>query len=372
MPAPVKPWRVLVKALVILCVFNFASIYLYPWLSNHQIYNHIVPGRLRFPDSQPESELTVHSLSLYDDFDAMFASHVISAKSKPSDEFRVFFLGDSSFWGDGISASGTLSQQINGLHLRNCRNQNIVAYNLALPTPYVMKDLLILNNALKYQPDLIVWGVTLQSLGYSDENAALLLSSQSDEALYLIHHYEINIQTNFLKPRTLWDLTLLANRSNIKRLTIFQEDALPWIATGVDDSITTVVQTQTGNDIYPRSIYMLHGTTLTADNLMLDVLKSADNLVRPIPILIVNEPIFTATGKNSQQYYNNFDSRILYDQYRSILSDWASANHQPYFDAWISVPRSEFTNSPLHLSVSGEKALASLLSPVILGMSCPQ
>ena len=207
MSAPVEPWRVLVKAVVIFCVLNFAFIYVYPWLSTHQIYNHIVPGRLRFPDAQPESELTAYTLSLYDDFDAMFASHIISAKSKPSNEFRVFFLGDSSFWGDGISADGTLSEQINQFHLRNCRNQSIVAYNLAFPTPYIMKDLLILNAALKYQPDLIVWGVTMQSLGYSDENASLLLPSQSDEALDLIRRYEINIPTNFLS-RALFGIRL--------------------------------------------------------------------------------------------------------------------------------------------------------------------
>jgi len=105
---------------------------------------------------------------------------------------------------------------------------------------------------------------------------------------------------------------------------------------------------------------------------MFDVLRSADDLAHPVQILIVNEPIFIATGKNSQQYYNIMDSRILYDKYRSILSDWAYTNRQPYFDAWNSVPMSEFTNTPFHISANGEKKLASLLSPVILGLSCPR
>ena len=91
MPAPVKPWRILVKAILLFFILNFAFIYLYPWFSTHQIYNHIVPGRLRFSDSQPGFEQTAHALSLYDDMDAMFALHIISAKSKPSNEFRVIF-----------------------------------------------------------------------------------------------------------------------------------------------------------------------------------------------------------------------------------------------------------------------------------------
>jgi len=370
--ASVKPWRVIVKAILILCVFNFAFIDIYPWLSTHQVYNHIVPGRLRFPWAQPELELTVHSLSLYEAMDAMFASHIISANDKPADEFRVIFLGDSSFWGDGISVSGTLPEQINRLDLQNCHSQRIVAYNLALPSLYVMKDFLILNKAMKYKPDLIVWGVTLRSLGYSDQNASLFLPSQSDDALYLIHRYNLNLSTAILKPTTLWGQTLLVDRSNVKNLFIYQMDALPWIATGVDGNITSSLQSQIGNDVDPKNISMLHSAAVSPDNLMLGVLNSADDLAAPAPILIVNEPIFIATGKNSQQYYDSFYPRPLYDQYRNILSDWAHSHRQPYIDVWDSVANYEFTDTPFHLSLSGEKQLASILSPAILGLSCSQ
>jgi hypothetical protein len=368
--APIKPWRVIVKAIVIFSILNFAFISLYPWISNEQVYNHIVPGRLRFPWAQPEFEQSAHSLSLYDNMDAMLASHVISAKDKPSGEFRVFFLGDSSIWGDGISVSETLPEQINKLDLLNCRNQRIVAYNLALPSLYIMKDLLILNEALKYKPDMIVWGVTLRSLADSDQNAALFLPSQSDEALYLINRYKLNISTAILKPRTMWDQTLLVNRANLKNLVIFQADALPWIATGVDGRNTVLLQDQVGNNIDPKSVYMLHGSTISPNGLMLDVLNSADSLSYPVPILIFNEPIFIATGKNSQQYYDAYYPRLIYDQYRNILADWARSYHQPYIDVWDNVSNSDFTDTPFHLSANGEKQLASILSPAILRLSC--
>jgi hypothetical protein len=371
MPNSVKPWRVILKAMMIFCVLNFAFILLYHWLSDHQVYNSIFPGRLRFPWAQVKWEQAVHSLSLYDDMDAMFSSHIISAGEKPAGEFRIIFLGDSSFWGDGISVGDTLPEQINRLDLRNCQNQKIVAYNLALPSLYVMKDLLFLNSAMKYKPDMIVWGVTLRSLSYSNQNDALFLPSQSDEALYLINHYRLNIPTASLKPGTFWDQTLLADRSNLKKLFILQADGLPWAATGVDSRITTTLQTQVGNDIETKSVYVLHGSTLTADGLMFDVLHAAVDLARPAPILIVNEPIFIATGKNSREYYDAYYSRLLYDQYRKILSDWVQANHQPYLDAWNSIPDNEFTDTPFHLSGNGEKQLASVLIPTLLRMSCP-
>ena len=105
---------------------------------------------------------------------------------------------------------------------------------------------------------------------------------------------------------------------------------------------------------------------------MLSVIGSADVMVHPVAILIVNEPIYVASGKNSLQYYNSYYSRQLYDQYRNILLDWAYNHHQPYVDVWDSIPSSEFTDTPFHLSVNGEKQLASILSPAILGLSCSQ
>lgn len=136
--------------------------------------------------------------------------------------------------------------------------------------------------------------------------------------------------------------------------------------------MTADLQTQMGDDINPKNNYMLHGSTVASDGLMLNVISSADAMAYPIPILIVNEPIFIASGKNSQQYYDSYYSRQLYDQYRSIISDWAHNHHQPYVDAWDSVSGSEFTDTPFHLSANGERQLASLLAPAILGLSCSQ
>ena len=103
---------------------------------------------------------------------------------------------------------------------------------------------------------------------------------------------------------------------------------------------------------------------------MLDVLTAGDQLASPAPVLIVNEPIFIATGKNSDRYYDSYYSRQLYDQYRQILSGWANNSQQPYLDYWNAIPASEFTNTPLHISAAGETRFAMLLSSPILKLSC--
>ena len=373
MPAPLKPWRVIVKATLIFMALNFLFISLRPTIMQSQVYNHLVGGRLRIPYAQPQGEQLVHSISVYEDMDAMFGAHFISSvREKPASEFRIVFLGDSSIWGAGLPPQSALPGQINTLHLMACDKKKVVAYNLAFPSLYVMKDLLILRRAMDYHPDLIVWGVTLNSLRNSNTNAGLFLPPYSDEALYLIRKYNLQIPTNSLKPQTVWDETLYSHRVILKKLAILQEDSLPWIATGLDYDLVDVTQVRSGNDINPRNGFMDHSTKLVPDDLMLDVLSAGDQLANPTPVLIIDEPIFIANGKNSDHYYDSYYSRMLYDQYRQILSGWANDTQQPYLDYWNAIPPSEFTNTPLHISAAGETQFASLLANAILRLFCSQ
>jgi len=367
----IHPVRILVKTFILFFLCNFLFILCMPIISRLQVYNHLVSGRLRFAYAQPQLEQIAHSVSVYEEMDAMFGSHYISSvKEKPSDEFRVLFLGDSSIWGAGVPSQNALPGQINALHLMTCDKRRVTAYNLAFPSLYVMKDLLILQKAMEYNPDLIIWGVTLRSLADSDSNAALFLPPYSNQALYLIGKYDLNISTASLKPQTFWDRTLFSKRASLRKLTLLEADAMPWVATDIDYDIFHYSQIQIGNDVVTDSIYMGHGAQLDPDGLMLDVLDAGDKLAEGIPVLVLNEPVFIATGRNSDLYYNNYYPRPIYDQYLRIMSNWASDSSHPYYDAWDIVPASMFTNTPLHISASGEALLASRLEPIILQLAC--
>jgi len=368
----IQPVRLLFKALLFFCVFDLLFINFQSAIFQYQIYNHIVDGRLRLPYAQPQLEKIAHSISVYEEMDAMFDSHYISSVlEKPADEFRVLFLGDSSIWGAGVLPQDALPGQINSLALTTCDNKHVVAYNLAFPSLYVMKDLLILQKAIEYQPDLIVWGVTLKSLENSNVNASLFLPAYSNSALYLIKQYKLNIPTDTLKPQTVWNQTLFSKRVIMKKLLFLEEDSLPWIATGLDYDTFSSTQIQYGNDIVTESKYINHSSEIKPSNLMLNIMKAGDDLAGRVPVLVLNEPIFVANGKNSDRYYNNYYARQTYDQYRQILSSWAKNNNQPYFDAWNILPRTVFTNTPLHISAGGESQLASYLEPEIMKLSCP-
>jgi hypothetical protein len=90
-----------------------------------------------------------------------------------------------------------------------------------------------------------------------------------------------------------------------------------------------------------------------------------------IPLLVVNEPIFRATGQNSDIRYNKYYPRWAYDIYRSHLAEWMQKNRGLFADLWDAMQNSEFMGSPLHLDPKGEQQLASEIGARILGVSRP-
>ena len=165
--------------LFILANLFFALLYPLPALGRISLYNRLLPGRLRLPYGDNPSK--AYNLSLYN-LEAMFASHELIRRPKPPDEFRVILIGDSSTWGFLLPAGQTLAAYLNagadlsGSGTSGSNNpkgltggKQVRFYNLGYPVMSLTKDLLILSYALRYQPDLIVWLVTLESFPYDKQ-----------------------------------------------------------------------------------------------------------------------------------------------------------------------------------------------------------
>ncbi len=130
-----------------------------PPIGRLSIYNWLVKGRERLPHGS-----TAASYNLVpDDLDVSFAAQALSAAPKAPDEYRVFILGDSAAWGALLDPSQTLAARLNDTDLTAC-GKHIQVYNLAYPTPSALKDFVILNKGLEYQPDLVVWLLTTNGL----------------------------------------------------------------------------------------------------------------------------------------------------------------------------------------------------------------
>jgi hypothetical protein len=137
-----------------------------------------------------------------------------------------------------------------------------------------------------------------------------------------------------------------------------------WASTGIDQVYPTDYE-RAQIDLEPNKDF--HKLTSLDNALALDVLDAGMS-VAPNMIL-VNEPILISNGRNSDIRYNFYYPRWAYDEYRAMLSEHAAANHWSYLDLWDLVPMSEFTNSAIHFTPSGETLLTNKIA-VAIQTSC--
>jgi hypothetical protein len=293
----------------------------------------------------------------------MYASHEIARRTKPDDEFRIVLIGDSSTWGFLLPHKDTLSSNLNQKAARLPDGRKLRFYNLGYPVMSLTKDLLILSDVLQYQPDLIVWLVTLESFPYDKQLFPPLLQNNPHAVSDLILKQRLRLNSNdpALHYRNFWERTLIGSRRNLADLLRLQFYGPLWAATGIDQEIPANY-TPRQEDLDPDTgFHNLHPPHLFKEDLAFDILEAGINMANPVPVLIINEPIFISQGANSHIRYNFFYPRWAYDDYRRVLADQANQNQWLFRDFWDQIPASEFTNSAVHLSSRGSRQLADLV-----------
>jgi hypothetical protein len=351
--------KVLVKALILFLLINllFAAVDLKPALGRISAYNLIFPGRLRLPygDNPDQS----YNLSVFN-LEAMFASHEIDAAQKPENEFRVILIGDSSIWGYLLEPDETLSAQINSAGVSLPDGRRVRVYNLGYPVQSLTKDLLILSSAMRYQPDLILWPLTLESFPYEKQLFPPVLQHNPGPVRELIKKYSLDLNPNdpALVDTPFLERTIAGDRRSYANLIRLQLYGVMWAATGIDHSIP-VNYTPTMQDL-PDNIDFHQFTPphLNRSDLALEVLNAGVELAGDTPILFINEPIFISQGENSDIRYNFMYPQWAYDDYREIMRSQSQAQGWRYLDLWNLVPGKEFTNTAVHLSPEGTAILA--------------
>jgi hypothetical protein len=359
--------NVLLKALGFFLLFNlaFALWYPLPELGRISAYNHLFPGRMRLPYSDKPNKS--YSLSLYN-LEAMFASHEIAAGAKPANEYRVITIGDSSTWGFLLPPDQTLAAFINREKIQLPDGRTLRAYNLGYPIMSLMKDLLMLTYALRYQPDLILWPVTLESFPYDKQLSSPLLQNNPEPVLDLISTYGLRLEAgqSVLVRRSLYDRTIPGRRRELADLLRLQIYGVMWAATGIDQDIPTVYTSREQDLSNELSFHGLQPPHLNESDLALDILAGGMKAAGQTPVLLINEPMFISQGKNSDIRYNFYYPRWAYDDYRQLMRQVSSRMSWHYLDAWDLVPPSEFTNTAVHMTPAGEQIFARRVAQAIL------
>ena len=359
--------NVLIKGLCLFLILNFA-VGLIPVDNNWgklSLYNRVWPGRARLPFGENPTE--AYNLSLYD-LEAMFASHEINAGPKPADEFRIILIGDSATWGTLLEPQDTLSGLINADGLSASDGRTVRAYNLAYPSMSITKDLMILQKALTYDPDLIVWPVTLQSFPDKIQIETPLVANNAQRVIPLIETYAPPLQDDLsgFTEATYWDRTLIGRRRTIFDTLQLQFYGLMWASTGIDQTYPTDYTPAQRDFEADDTPYMgWEPDTMQPDWLLTGVLTAGASLAGDVPVLVVNEPILISEGENSDIRYNFFYPRWAYDQYRQWLAADAENAEWLYLDLWDSIAESEFTNSAVHLTPAGSQAYYEALKPAL-------
>jgi hypothetical protein len=353
-------WRALV--LFVLANMLFVSLDIESLAGKLSLYNHVVPGRKRFPFGETPAQS--YNVSVYN-LNAMFAAHEIAGQPKPAGEYRVLFIGDSSIWGTLLKPDETLAGQIEAAGQEIPQGKRLRIYNLGYPTMSTLKDLLILEQATRYQPDLIIWSITLESLVQDNQFNSPLVMQNLDRVRALNRQYSLDLALPDAEPTiNLWEKTVYQRRRALADLTRLQMYGILWAATGLDQYYPPAYSLALRDFEVDDSFHGL-GAPLRAADLALNTLRAGVQAAGKTPVLFVNEPIMISSGANSDIRYNFYYPRWAYDDYRVLLSDAAASNQWLYFDTWDAVQESEFTNTAVHLSPFGVAQESEILSGIL-------
>ncbi len=333
------------------------------------LYNKLFPGRLRFPFGENPSQS--YNLSIFN-LEAMFASHILANGSKPIGEYRVLVIGDSSTWGTLLKHEETLAGQLDAKAMSIC-GKKVRVYNLGYPTISLTKDLMVLDYAMRYQPDLIIWPVTLEAFPLDKQLGSPIVANNAGMVEQLATRYELPFGMNdsaLVRP-TFWNRTLIGQRRALADLFRLQMYGILWSATGIDQTYPPEyerAQTDFGTD---ATFHGFKPPILDESQLAFDVLAAGFQAAGNKPVLLVNEPMLISDGRNSDIRYNFFYPRWAYDQWRQMMINKAADEGWNYIDLWNYIPSDQFTNSAIHLTPSGETLLANRIAQTINQQICP-
>jgi hypothetical protein len=355
--------RVVLKAAILFVLVNFAFVVIdpLPALGRISVYNLLIPGRARLPYGENSEQS--YNLSL-NNLDAMFASHEV-ARPKAADEYRVFLMGDSATWGILLRPEETLAGALNAGNYTSSDGRRMRFYNLGHPVMSLAKDVLLLDYAMRYQPDAIVWLVTAESFPREQQLYPPMVQRNADAMRRLIAEYDLQLDPQDARLVNLSPLerTLVGRRRDLADWLRLQLYGFAWAATGIDQHYAPYEPRSADFDEDISWQGITEPRDLTEDDLAFDVLAAGIARAGDVPVLLVNEPMFISDGQNSDLRYNFFYPRWAYDSYRQLLTQMAERQGWELLDLWDAISPDEFTDSPVHLTPQGVQQLSEMIAP---------
>ncbi|MBN1967544.1 MAG: SGNH/GDSL hydrolase family protein, partial [Anaerolineae bacterium] len=234
----------------------------------------------------------------------------------------------------------------------------------------LLKDVLLLDYAMRYDPDLIVWLVTAESFPADKQLFPPPVQNNPGPVRDLIAAYDLHIDpqdTRFVEPDFL-GRTIVGQRRALADLLRLQLYAVPWAITGIDQYLPDdyTPRTEDFDEDLSWGEAFPEPQPLSEDDLAFEVLRAGLARAGDVPVLLVNEPMFVSAGINSELRYNFFYPRWAYDAYHALLDTAANEQGWHYVDLWDALPNEVYTDSPVHYTPDGAQMLAERVSAVVL------
>ena len=252
----------------------------------------------------------------------------------------------------------------------SCVDKMIKAYNLGYPHPSVLEDLVILDNAVEYEPDLIVWFVTLNTLISQRINPFLV--ANRDRVASVLDTYDVAFQqsSKLENQSAFHDKTLVGQRSNLARRVKLEMLGMIWTATGEDTNRSAQSEITDFNVSDDTRYRGMEPPQNIKDMLLFSALAAGHDIAGPVPVLIVNEPIYLVPEERAAVRYNAVYPRWVYDQYRGHITSQAEIAQWNFLDLWNTVSPEYFADAYFHLSVEGERLLIQQINPALQSIGC--
>ncbi len=286
----------------------------------------------------------------------MLNSHKISADKKSESDYRIIILGDSSIWGFLQKPEETLAGLIEMENDFECGEKKIEVFNLGYPSLSILKDLLILNEFKAYDPDLILWFVTLESLVSDEQLSIPLVKNNPLELNKVIDKYQLSYPKAEIN---LLDYSIFGQKRNLADIIRLQLHGVNWAGSGIDQVIPAEYTPAMRDFEADDSFKDFAVRKLLSGDLAIEVITKTVAEFNEVDFLVINEPILISKGVNSTIRYNYYYPRWAYDDFRNIIEPVLRQSGIKYYDFWDLISESEFTNSAIHLTNAGEKILAA-------------
>ena len=281
----------------------------------------------------------------------------------------MFLLGDAGIAGWGVPDGDTLADELNELALRRI-GQRVVVYNLAYPQPSALRDLLILDAALAYEPDLIVWFVTPETLNNapSADGPTRSFTDQRRPAGRSAEEYP-DLVGGWVQAGT-----CSAGPEGPRLTTLRDQGLLPiWLRS---------LSYRSGRRTLPGCPTCPRVCRLAAPALIRCSIPASVTCRTTCGISCVRgagqpggrrgvgrrQPADRrGRGTGAVASYNQRYGREMYDRYREALVWFTDYYGLWYVDLWDAIPPGRFMDAPTHLDALGHKMLAAQLQNVLTG-----